>query len=462
MLTGVATVAAPRLTLSAASQTTLAGHRLVAAPSRTALLGPNAPATDVWAYNGRVPGPELRLGVGQELRVVLENRLVHPTTLHWHGMRVPNGMDGVPHLTQPPVPPNGTFEYRFRARNPGTFWYHPHFQSAEQLDRGLQGVIVVEDEMAPEVDRDLVWVLDDWRLGSEAQIVDDFGDLHDASHQGRIGNTATVGGVVPGDFAVTRGERIRLRLVNVANAWIFGLDFRGHDPMVIAYDGHAVAPHRPENDLVIVGPSQRVDVLLDMNGEPGERHEVLDRYYRNQSLKLLDIVYGKDVLRRGSPRALPALPQPDLPEPVLEKAERHRIVFTGGAMGGLRSARYRGQETDIRTLAKSGKVWAVNGVVASRHDEPPMLKLSLGRTYEIEFVNDTAFPHPVHLHGHPMKVLTVGARPVPRPTWRDTLLMAPRSSATVAVVADNPGLWMLHCHIPEHQEAGMMTVVAVG
>ena len=90
-----------------------------------------------------------------------------------------------------------------------------------------------------------------------------------------------------------------------------------------------------------------------------------------------------------------------------------------------------------------------------------MLNLTLGRSYQIEFINDTAFPHPVHLHGHPMKILKVGAELVERATWRDTLLMEPRSNATVAVVADNPGNWMLHCHIPEHQEAGMMTVVSV-
>lgn len=461
LLTGAALAAIPRLPIAAATPTPSTPDRLVPAFAKTALLGPNAPATGVWAYNGKVPGPEIRLRVGQQLQIDLDNQLNHPTTLHWHGMRVPNGMDGVPDLTQPPVPPKGKFGYRFEVKNPGTFWYHPHFQSAEQLDRGLHGVVVVEDEKPLDVDRDLVWVLDDWRLGQNGQIVNDFGDLHDASHQGRIGNTATVGGRVPGDFAVRKGERIRLRLVNVANAWIFGLDFRGHDPRIVAYDGHAVAPHAPPNNLVVIGPSQRVDVLLDMTGAPGARYEVLDRYYRNQSLKLLDFVYEEGALRSEPLPAVAGLAPPDLPEPDLENAERHQITFTGGAMGGLREARFRGEVTGIRSLAREGKVWAVNGVVASRHDETPFLNLKLGRSYVIEFVNDTAFPHPVHLHGHPMKILKVGANRVGRATWRDTLLMESRSNATVAVVADNPGDWMLHCHIPEHQEAGMMAVVSV-
>jgi FtsP/CotA-like multicopper oxidase with cupredoxin domain len=108
-----------------------------------------------------------------------------------------------------------------------------------------------------------------------------------------------------------------------------------------------------------------------------------------------------------------------------------------------------------------GKVWAINGVVANRHDEPPLLELRLGRTYILEFTNETAFPHPIHLHGQPMKVLAANGREPPQDRWRDTLLLEARAEGTVAVVADNPGRWMLHCHIPEHQEAGMMAVIEV-
>ncbi len=461
LLAGAATAVCPKIAF--AKEIRASGSlvdRLVPGPMSAELLG-GGKTTSVWAYNGVVPGPAFRLRPGEEIKTVLENGLDRPTTVHWHGMRVPNGMDGVPALTQPPVNPGGTFHYAFKARNPGTFWYHPHFQSAEQLDRGLHGVIVVEDENPPDVDRDLVWVLDDWRLDPKGQIVDDFGDLHDASHQGRIGNTATLNGRVPEAFELRRGERVRIRLVNVANAWIFGLKFGGHLPRIIAYDGHAVAPHAPADAVVVIGPAQRVDIVLEANGSPGERFEVTDRYYRNRTFKLLDLVYADAPLRANPRPPLAPLPPPDLPEPDLSNAIRHQIAFTGGAMGGMRSARFRGEETDIRQLARQGKVWAINGVVASRHDEPAMIEMRLGHSYILEFVNDTAFPHPVHLHGHPMKVLMSEDKKPSRPTWRDTLLMAPRTRATVAMVADNPGRWMLHCHIPEHQEAGMMAVVSV-
>jgi len=435
--------------------------RLVAAPAVKRIVGVDKAETPVWAYDGQVPGPVLRLALGERLQVEFTNRLPQPTTLHWHGMRVPNGMDGVPDLTQAPVKPGEKFDYAFAVRNSGTFWYHPHFATSEQQDRGLHGVIVVPEHNPPPVDRDLVWALDDWRLGPKGLIVDDFGDLHDISHQGRFGNTATINGRVPPDFHVRAGERLRLRLVNVANAWIFALDFQHHQPLVIAYDGHAVPPHAPPGGLVVVGPSQRVDIIVDMIKRPGERFEIVDRYLPRSVYKLTDLVYDDEPLRAAPPDQAPRLDPPDLPEPELAGAKRHELRFSGGAMGGMRSAMYRGKETGIRELAGSGKVWAINGVVASRHDEPPMLNLKLGRSYLLDLVNDTAFPHPVHLHGHPFKVLEVSGNKLARTTWRDTLLLAPRSRATVAMVADNPGKWMLHCHIPEHQEAGMMTVVAV-
>jgi len=436
-------------------------YRLRAGAASIPLLGAGAPQTQVWAYNGAVPGPIIRLHRGERLDVDFENTLQRPTTVHWHGLRVPNNMDGVPALTQAPVAPGGRFRYAFDLRNTGTYWYHPHFQSAEQVDRGLHGVIIVDDEVAPLVDRDLLWVLDDWRLDPKGQIVADFGNFHDASHQGRFGNTASVNGRVPEDLHVRTGERIRIRLVNVANAWIFGLDFSGHAPTIIAYDGHAVTPHGPPGGLVTLGPSQRVDVILDMSGEPGERFEVLDRYYPRRQYKLLDLVYEKKRLRLNRLADDVTLPAPDLVKPDLATAKRHRIVFSGGAMGGMQSARFKEQETTVPELARMGKIWAINGTVASRHDEPAMLKLALGRSYILDFVNETAFTHPVHLHGHPMLVLEANGQVPAQTTWRDTLLVDPRSRISVAILADNPGRWMLHCHIPEHQEAGMMAVVDV-
>ena len=178
--------------LPAAASSTPRELRLRAAPASARLIPGSERETAVWAYGGEVPGPVLRFRQGERVRIHFTNDLPQPTTVHWHGLRVPNGMDGVPGISQAPVPPGGAFVYEFDLEDAGTYWYHPHFRSAEQQDRGLHGALVVEERDPPPVDRDLVWLLDDWRLDREAAIVDDFDNRHDASHAGRLGNTATL------------------------------------------------------------------------------------------------------------------------------------------------------------------------------------------------------------------------------------------------------------------------------
>ncbi|MGE3147285.1 MAG: multicopper oxidase domain-containing protein, partial [Pseudorhodoplanes sp.] len=148
---------------------------LVAAPARVALVEAPHPDTEVWAYNGVLPGPAIRVRQGERLRVRVENRLAEETTVHWHGLRVPNAMDGVPHLTQQPIAPGGSFLYEFDCPDAGTYWYHPHQRSHEQVGRGLAGALIVEEATPPDVDRDVTWVLGDWRLLKDASISGDFG-----------------------------------------------------------------------------------------------------------------------------------------------------------------------------------------------------------------------------------------------------------------------------------------------
>ena len=235
---GPALALAPRLAFGSARVLRLAS-------AQQSLVGAGNPATDVWAYNGSVPGPELRFKQGERLRLEVENALGVDTTVHWHGVRVPNAMDGVPGVTQKPIAANGgRFLYEFELRDAGTYWYHPHLGSPEQVARGLYGPLIVDEAQPPAVDRDLTWMLGDWRLDREARIVEDFGNFMDASHAGRIGNTVTVNGAIRENFELRAGERVRLRLVNAANARIFALDFRAHEPLLIALDGHPVEPHR--------------------------------------------------------------------------------------------------------------------------------------------------------------------------------------------------------------------------
>src|SRR6266852_13389 len=143
--------------------------RITVAPGRASLVGPDHPQTEVWAYGGIVPGPVVRLRQGEPARIVVENRLDEDTTVHWHGIRLPNAMDGVPGLTQPPIKPGGTFTYEFTPPDAGTFWYHPHANSLQQLGRGMAGALIIDEPESVAVDRDVLWMLTDWRLRSNTQ-----------------------------------------------------------------------------------------------------------------------------------------------------------------------------------------------------------------------------------------------------------------------------------------------------
>jgi FtsP/CotA-like multicopper oxidase with cupredoxin domain len=437
MLPSVAAVAAPRT--------------LRARPARVSLVGAAHPQTEIWGYEGTVPGPELRLKQGERLRIELENLLPEDTTVHWHGVRTPNAMDGVPGLTQPPIKAGGgRFRYEFALPDAGTYWYHPHFGSSGQVGRGLYGALIVEEPEPPRVDRDVTWMLGDWRLDRDARIVGDFANFMDASHAGRIGNTVTVNGAIRETFDVRAGERIRLRLVNAANARIFGLDFRGHAPLVIALDGHPVEPHKPENGRVVLGPAMRADVLLDATGEPGRSYPVVDDFYPRQAYRLLDLRYATNKLRGAAGAALSKLAANPVAEPDLSRAERHTIEFGGGMMGSM-----------PMTGMMRGMAWTVNGKAVAEHDHEPVLKLGLGRSYVFELMNDTQWHHPIHLHGLAFRVLGRNGKPTRHREWLDTVLLAPRESAQIALVADNPGNWMIHCHILEHAHSGLMAVLRV-
>jgi FtsP/CotA-like multicopper oxidase with cupredoxin domain len=459
--------------------------RLTAAPGRAALAGAPYPDTEVWCYSGQVPGPELRLRQGDRVRIAVENRLRQDTTVHWHGVRVPNAMDGVPGLTQKPIASGESFVYEFDLRDAGTYWYHPHAHSAEQVGRGMAGALIVEEPEPAPVDRDIVWVLGDWRLKEDAAIAGGFNSPMEMSMAGRVGNTVTINGRVPDRFAVRSGERIRLRLINAAPARIFGLEFKGLRPLVVALDGQPIEPHPPDGGRVVLGPAMRTDLVLDMSAEPGSTVPVIDSFYEGLAYKLVDLAYADDAPLRTQPLVPPAtLPPNTMPEPDIANAQRHDVTLTGGMMGGTGTRGGMGgmmggmgtrggmggmmggmgMGGGMRGMMGGRSMWAINGVAVTESDMAemkPILTLARGGSYVLAIDNETAWYHPIHLHGHSFRVVTRNGRRTRYQEWRDTVLIPPREHAEIAFVADNPGDWMFHCHILDHQEGGMMSVIRV-
>jgi FtsP/CotA-like multicopper oxidase with cupredoxin domain len=415
--------------------------------------------TEVWCYGNRVPGPELRVQQGQPVRVIVRNDLPEETTVHWHGIRLPNAMDGVPGLTQRPIKTGETFIYEFTPPDAGTFWYHPHANSLRQLGRGMAGVLIVEEPQPIAVDRELVWMLADWRLTRDAQIAPGFGGMMDAAMAGRLGNTITINGAIPSETPVKAGERIRLRLINSSLARMMALRFEGHRPVVVALDGQPCEPHVGER--LLLGPAMRADLIIEMQGEPGNRYRIVDDFYPDLSYWLTELIYDAApapfARRLDVPAALPRNP---LPEPDLGSAEHHDLTLQGGMMSG---GGMMGGMMGMSGMG-SGAPWAINGTSMTGDGHAgmaPLMTLKLGRSYVFTIRNDTAWWHPMHLHGHSFRVLTRNRSPVAYHQWMDTVPIAPKETVEIAFVADNPGDWMLHCHVADHQVSGMMTVLRV-
>lgn len=450
-------IALPRMATAATT-----GATLTPAPASLPVV-PGQPETHLWAYNGSLPGPLLRVKQHDRLRVALRNGLQQATTIHWHGIRLPNAMDGVPGLTQPPVQPGATFTYDFACQDAGTFWYHPHAGNPEQVGRGLYGLLIVDESNPPQVDRDVAWVLSDLRLDKAAQVTADFSNFMDATHAGRLGNTALMNGRLAQPFAVTAGERIRLRLVNTANARIFDLRFSDHAPWLVALDGHPLdAPMQlGPQDRVAIGPGMRADLILDLTGDPAARYTVFDRDLQGREHRLTDLAYADTPATASPARPIPTLAANPVAEPDLKTAERLPLLL-GGGMGVPYSLQVDGGPVlDMRQAFQQHRMaWSLNGQAMKDHADhlghSPLFRLTRGKSYVFEVSNDTSWPHPLHLHGHVFRVLTQPGRP-----WRDTVLLQPQEKAQLALVADNPGHWMLHCHILEHQAAGMMATVSV-
>lgn len=412
--------------------------------------------TKVWAYNGTTPGEPIRVKVGERVRRSLVNDLPQSTAVHWHGIRIDNAMDGAAGLTQDAVPAGARFDYDFVAPDAGTFWYHSHDRSWEQMARGLSGPLIVEEpEPWRGADRELTLFIDDWRLTGDGMIDEEsLGSLMDWGHGGRIGNVLTVNGRVGPELPVRAGERIRLRLINGANARILGVALEGLAPRLIAVDGHPVAPRELKDDVVVLAPAQRADVVIDCLGEPGARVPI-KAYADRAWIDAADLVYRDQASLPVKPSDIAPLAETMRHALDMDKALHVRLDMSGGAMGSMEGAIVDGRERGFDELIKLRRIWAFNGV-AGDMDEP-LFRASVGRTVKLTIFNDTRWPHAMHLHGHHFKVLTRDGKADPNGDWRDTVLNAPMETIEIALEASNPGKWLLHCHMLEHQAAGMKT-----
>lgn len=428
-------------------------------PARVAdvqLLPENFPKTTIWGFDGTMPGPEIRLPQGGRVQRTLTNELPQATSIHWHGIRIDNAMDGVSGLTQSAVASGESFEYDFVAPDAGTYWYHAHNRSAEQVARGLYGALIVEEPVAPDVDQEDVLILDDWLVDpATGQIDGDFDSPHDRSHAGRSGNFIATNGVSGLTKTAQQNERRRLRIINAANARLFELRLEGLEGWIVALDGMPLSTPQEIGDYLLLGPAQRADVFVDVTAEPGSSAQLL-AILDGQGLPQVtfDVTKRASETRRGIPKPLAGNAHQMVQ---LEGATELALNMEGGAMGGLRAATLDGQSMNFRQLVQEGKFWAFNGAIG-RMEDPPLAKLSRSEHVRLKILNDTAFPHAMHLHGMHFHEVSESGELGP---LRDTTLIFGDQTLEIAFVADNPGNWLLHCHMLSHAASGMMARIDV-
>jgi len=395
--------------------------------------------TPVWSYNGSIPGPVIHGKEGTTLVIDFLNRLKEPSSIHWHGLRIDNAMDGVPGVTQEPVGPGENFIYRLRLEDAGTFWYHPHFNSSEQLERGLKGVFIVEEKDKLPWSRDLVWLMDDWLLQKDGNIYPQFNTGRDLMHDGRWGNAPTINGKFRPDFTVNPGERIRLRLINGANARIFAPLIEGLSANVIAVDGRPVTQIFPFDGFEL-SPGNRIDLDLTIPQQAmGKTFAVEDRFTRNPFL------LATIKIAQTEPALTPEFTPPTLPEFVPAKIFDNVEVAKIWDLNAIRGGKY-------------GIGWTMNMKLWPEADKAGY---PLGVPRKIIFKNSSSRLHPMHIHGVFFRVLERNGQKADEPFTRDTVLVGPRESVTIGFVPEHRGIWLTHCHIQSHAEAGMMTTIEV-
>ncbi|WP_437325283.1 multicopper oxidase family protein [Sorangium sp. So ce381] len=396
--------------------------------------------TAVLAYNGTVPGPLIEANVGDTLIVHFKNSLPEETTIHWHGIRLPNDMDGAP-AVQRPIAAGDTFTYRFTLRDAGFFWFHPHVMEEEQIRKGLFGVIRVRGQDEPGVDDEKIVVLSDALLKEDGRFDDEVDD--DMIMLGREGNVLLVNGRTMPSLELEPGALTRLRIVNVANGRFFNLALPNHTFRVIGTDGGLI-PKPYDAERLLVAPGERYDVLLIGQGEPGAEIVLTNEAYARGHDTGEAAPMPLATVRIGEGPALSGRTLPDS-GPAIERLP-----------GGAADTTITFDERYIQGVLK----FLVDG---NAYPDVPPIEVERGSTHVFDLKNDAEMDHPFHLHGFFFQVLARDGVPVAEDALanKDTLILPQLSTTTVVARFDEPGDWMYHCHILEHAARGMMGELVV-
>ena len=500
VLGGSALVACSRSTPASAPGGTVASDAIAATEAArphtgktvTARLAPGTAELDLGgtkartlAYNNQLPGPLIRADVGDEIAVTVDNGLDHASSVHWHGIALRNDMDGASPAT-PNIESGSSFTYRFSSPYPGTYWAHPH--TGLDTDYGLYVPVIIDDPAeAGRYDAEWIVMLDDWTSGVRTSPEEIFkglrsrgmgggsmpgmpgmpgmggtGQMPGMGGMGSMPGMPGVGGAGASDllgadggdvsypyylingripaaattFTAKPGQRIRIRIINAAADTAFRVALAGHRMTVTHTDGFPVVP--TDVDAVLLGMGERYDVVVTAG---------------DGVFPLVASAEGKNAVAR----ALLSTGAGSAPDAAFRPPQLTGRVGTVDTFTATPEVQLP-TNSDIALQAHlSGTMmhydWMING---RPYDRTVPLTVHQGQHATLTFTNQTMMWHPMHLHGHTYQVIKPDGSAGPR---KDTVIVKPMQTVTVRLVADNPGVWMLHCHNGYHMDAGMMTTL---
>lgn len=398
-------------------------------------------------------GPGLTLKKGEPFNVIIENHLDVPTGIHWHGLILPNSQDGVPFVTQPPIPPQGKYPYNFLITQAGTFWMHSHYGLEEQ--KLLAAPLILLEPYSTDEENVLMF-LSDFTFKDPQEIFDELKrgglknakfeegmkpDLNDVQYDAFLANWKTLSD--PDQILIEPGKEIRLRLINGSSSSNFFIDLGELVGEAIAVDGSEIEPYSASQFELPLANRLDLRIKIPKNGEP-KAYPILAQ---GEGLKLRT---GIILSTKGS----------KIPE-IQEKADLAEWAMSYTNEKTLKAQKSLSPKKIDRKLLVTldgdmkRYIWMLNGKVWREHT--PLI-VKEGERVEIEFLNKTMMSHPMHLHGHVFQITEIEGVPL-KGAMRDTILVLPKSSVKIQFDATNPGIWPLHCHNLYHLEAGMMTTL---
>jgi FtsP/CotA-like multicopper oxidase with cupredoxin domain len=389
-----------------------------------------------WGFNKQVPGPVIRAHVGDTLVIRVTNQLKEPTMIHWHGLRVPASMDGTG-ASQKPIEPGGVFEYRFIVPDAGTFWYHSHANETVQVERGMYGALIVEDETDPTFDGEKVIMIDDMKLDDQSQFTKPgwFVPRIIERHDGREGDTLLINGKVDPVIKIHAGQTERWRFINSSSARYFILYLEGKEFSIIGTDGGLLEHPRTVTEVLIT-PGERIDIAAGPFNE-------------GETFAIESLPYNRSTFLKAKRQKFAT---------VKVGEQKPSVAFIPGTLRTIDPLADKDAEISrkvklsVGPSIKDGMDFLVNDHVHV-NDKP----VKVGELQIWEVSNTSLMDHPFHLHGFFFQVLEENGKTPEYRAWKDTFNLKPRSKIKIAWMPDNrPGTWMYHCHILEHHAAGMM------